>query len=66
MALGYSTKDNNADVVQEIEELVNEWQPEPLVAELTELELAEMEKRPVIVGYAWHFCSYSYTFLIVF
>jgi hypothetical protein len=37
--------------VQEIEELVNEWQPEPLVAELTELELAENEKRPVIVGY---------------
>lgn len=35
----------------EIEDLVEEWVPEPLVGELTEAELAEEKGRVVIVGY---------------
>lgn len=38
---------------QEIDELVDEWTPEPLVAPQTSFEEAENEKRPVIVG--WEF-----------
>lgn len=38
----------------EIEELVDEWQPEPLVATQTALEEMEMDKLPVIVGYVDH------------
>ena len=38
---------------QEIDELVEEWTPEPLVAPQTSFEEAENEKRPVIVG--WEF-----------
>lgn len=34
----------------EIDELVQEWEPEPLVAEQTAFEEAEAEKVPVIVG----------------
>ncbi|KAK4697119.1 serine palmitoyltransferase, partial [Lecanoromycetidae sp. Uapishka_2] len=34
----------------EIDELVDEWTPEPLVASQTAFEEAENEKRPVIVG----------------
>ncbi|KAB8532551.1 hypothetical protein FH972_025496 [Carpinus fangiana] len=34
----------------EIDDMVNEWQPEPLVAPPTAIEEAELEKRPVIVG----------------
>ncbi|KAH7327827.1 pyridoxal phosphate-dependent transferase [Stachybotrys elegans] len=34
----------------EIQELVDEWTPEPLVAEPTAFEEAELEKIPVIVG----------------
>jgi hypothetical protein len=36
---------------QEIDELVDDWTPEPLVAPLTAFEENENEKRPVIVGY---------------
>lgn len=35
----------------EIDDLVDEWQPEPLTAELTEFEKLTMEKLPVVVGY---------------
>ena len=35
---------------QEIDELVDDWTPEPLVAPQTAFEEAENEKRPVIVG----------------
>lgn len=35
----------------EIEELVDEWQPEPLVAKRDAFEENEMEKLPVIAGY---------------
>ena len=35
---------------QEIDDLVEEWTPEPLVAPPTALEEAETEKIPVIVG----------------
>lgn len=35
---------------EEIDELVDEWTPEPLVAAQTTFEEAEVEKRPVIVG----------------
>ena len=37
--------------LQEIDELIDDWAPEPLVAEPTPLEEAESEKLPVIVGY---------------
>ncbi len=37
---------------EEIDELVDEWTPEPLVAPQTPFEEAENEKRPVIVGCA--------------
>ena len=40
-----------ADYEQEIDELVDEWTPEPLVAPQTAFEEAENEKRPVIAGY---------------
>ncbi|KAK3319795.1 pyridoxal phosphate-dependent transferase [Cercophora scortea] len=36
--------------LQEIDELVDEWVPEPLVAPLTALEEIELERAPVIVG----------------
>lgn len=39
-----------ADLEQEIDEIVDEWVPEPLVAPQTSFEEAENEKRPVIVG----------------
>ena len=38
-------------LTKEIDELVDEWTPEPLVAPQTRFEEAENEKRPVIVGY---------------
>ncbi len=43
---------NMADppVFQEIDELVEDWTPEPLVTPQTAVEAAENEKRPVIVG----------------
>lgn len=31
--------------------MVDEWTPEPLVARTSAFEEAELEKRPVIVGY---------------
>lgn len=37
---------------QEIDDLVEEWTPEPLVGKTTAFEDAELEKRAVIVGYA--------------
>ncbi len=37
-------------IPQEVDELVEEWVPEPLVAPQTALEEAESEKLPVIVG----------------
>lgn len=36
--------------LQEVDELVDEWTPEPLVAPQTSFEEAENEKIPVIVG----------------
>ena len=52
LAPTYSTKKtkNVALSEGEIEELVEDWTPEPLVGEETEFERLENEKRPVIVG----------------
>ena len=36
---------------QEIDDLVEDWTPEPIVSPLTEFEQTELERRPVIVGY---------------
>lgn len=36
---------------QEIDDLVEDWTPDPLVAKTTPFEEAEVEKRPVIVGF---------------
>lgn len=41
-----------ANIIKEIEELVDDWTPEPLVPEPTPLEEIENEKLPIIVGYA--------------
>jgi len=35
---------------QEIDELVGDWTPEPLIAGQTSFEETELEKRPVVVG----------------
>lgn len=36
--------------VKEIDDLVEDWTPEPLVTKATTFEEADIEKRPVIVG----------------
>lgn len=38
------------DMLQEIEELIDEWQPEPLVEEQDAFEATETERLPVLVG----------------
>jgi serine palmitoyltransferase len=44
--------------IQEIDDLVEDWTPEPLVAKSTAFEDADIEKRPVIVGSECsHHCS---------
>ena len=52
LAPSYSTKKNkNVHLSEEeVEELVEDWTPEPLASEETELEKLENEKRPVVVG----------------
>jgi len=35
---------------QEIDELVGDWTPEPLITGQTSFEEMELEKRPVVVG----------------
>ena len=52
LAPKYSTKSKSYVALseEEVDELVDEWQPEPLVAPQTAFEEAENEKRPVIVG----------------
>lgn len=37
--------------IQEMDELIDDWTPEPLVAAPTVFEELENEKRPVIIGY---------------
>lgn len=48
----YPTHDPNYVKLREdeIDELVKDWEPEPLVAAQTPLEEAEAERQPVIVG----------------
>merc|ERR1711939_485201 len=51
LAPTYSTKPNYVKLSEEeIDDLVDEWQPEPLVGKTTPFEEAELEKRPVIIG----------------
>jgi serine palmitoyltransferase len=51
LAPKYSTKPGLVRLSEEeIDDLVEEWQPEPLVGKTTVFEEAELEKRPVIVG----------------
>ncbi|KAI5779320.1 pyridoxal phosphate-dependent transferase [Geopyxis carbonaria] len=53
LAPRYSTKQKAVDLTEhEIDELVEDWTPEPLVAAPTELETFEEERRPVISGAA--------------
>lgn len=50
-APSYSTKKNEIKLTEaEIDELVDEWVPEPLVAPQTALEEAEAERLPVLLG----------------
>lgn len=53
MSPSYSTNDSNyVKLTQdEIEELVEEWQPEPLVSKSSAVEEMELDRLPVIVGY---------------
>jgi serine palmitoyltransferase len=51
LAPSYATKKKVALSDEEIDELVDDWTPEPLVSELSAFEVGENEKRPVIVGY---------------
>jgi hypothetical protein len=53
LAPTYSTEKNKQVSLseEEIDELVEDWTPEPLVAPPTQFEELENEKRPVIVGY---------------
>ncbi|KAH7243191.1 serine palmitoyltransferase component [Fusarium solani] len=48
----YSTRKENFVKLREdeIEELIDEWTPEPLVTEQTSFEVAESERLPVLVG----------------
>ncbi|KAI9852542.1 MAG: serine palmitoyltransferase component [Thelocarpon superellum] len=52
LAPSYSTQKYNYVTLseEEVDELVEDWTPEPLVAPQTAFEEAELEKRPVIVG----------------
>ncbi|KAF2738312.1 PLP-dependent transferase [Polyplosphaeria fusca] len=51
LAPTYSTQKSKVSLTdQEIDELVDEWTPEPLVAAPTQFEELENEKRPVLVG----------------
>lgn len=36
---------------KEVDDLVSEWAPEPLVEPLTKLEKSDLQKRPVVIGY---------------
>ncbi|GAB7361330.1 hypothetical protein MBLNU230_g1386t1 [Neophaeotheca triangularis] len=58
LAPSYSTqRARNVPLTEdEIDELVEDWTPEPLVAEETEFERTENEKRPVILGPAGAKC----------
>ncbi len=48
------------ELEQEIDDLVDEWTPEPLVAPQTPFEEAEMERLPVIVGLVGRESLYVY------
>jgi serine palmitoyltransferase len=52
LAPSYSTKKGKQIKLteDEIDDLVEDWTPEPLAAEETEFERAENEKRPIIIG----------------
>lgn len=52
MAPPYSTNKPNFVKLREdeVEELIEEWMPEPLVSEQTAFEIAESERLPVVVG----------------
>ncbi|KAF3930863.1 hypothetical protein ABW19_dt0204049 [Dactylella cylindrospora] len=52
LAPKYSTQKKNFVKLRddEIDELIEDWTPEPLVAPLTEFEQEQIEKTPVIVG----------------
>ncbi|KAI9797953.1 MAG: serine palmitoyltransferase component [Piccolia ochrophora] len=52
LAPKYSTQKQNYVALseEEVDELVDDWTPEPLVAHESPFEAAENEKRPVIVG----------------
>ncbi|KAF8477101.1 pyridoxal phosphate-dependent transferase [Kalaharituber pfeilii] len=52
LAPKYSTRKENYVKLREdeIDELIEEWQPEPLVAEPTDLEQVDLERTPTIAG----------------
>lgn len=48
---------------EEIDDMVDEWQPEPLVAKQTAFEEWDQEKLPVIVGFVMFLLFYVSAFL---
>lgn len=56
LAPKYSTKPGVVQLSEdEVDDLVDEWTPEPLVGKPTPLEAMEVDKRTVIVGYVLSF-----------
>ena len=61
LAPKYSTKPGVVPLTEdEIDDLVDEWTPEPLVGSPTALDHMEVDKRTVIVGYG----TLSFPFLL--
>lgn len=65
LAPKYSTKPGVVQLAEdEIDDLVDEWTPEPLVGEPTPMEAMEVEKRPIAVGYDYQKSCISPYFFI--
>ena len=63
LASKYSTKPGVVQLSEdEVDDLVDEWTPEPLVVEPTPLEAMEVEKRPVFVRYIFSFSFFFFFF----
>jgi serine palmitoyltransferase len=66
LAPKYSTKPGIVKLTEEeIDDLVEEWTPEPLVAPSTALEENEVDKRPVIVGYVLQVTPFLLFYILI-
>lgn len=65
LAPKYSTKPGVVQLSDdEVDDLVDEWTPEPLVGKPSSLEQMEVERRAVIVGYVFPFPLVFFFFFI--